>query len=147
MQKTSIIIADDHPIFRGGLKGVIEKESSFEIVAEAENGADALAKIKELQPAVAVLDLDMPEIDGFGVARELQKLRLPVSVVILTMHKGEAHFNQAIDLGVRGFVVKDGAASEIVGCIKAVASGKEYFSPDVSSHLLKRVRRAASFNR
>lgn len=146
MSEIKIIIADDHPIFRGGLKSVIEKERNIIIVAEADNGAEALAKIKELQPDVAVLDLDMPEIDGFGVARELQKLRLPVSVVILTMHKDEAHFNQAIDLGARGFVVKDGAASEIVGCIKTVAAGKEYFSPTVSSHLLNRIRRASSFS-
>lgn len=146
MNEIKIIIADDHPIFRGGLRGVIEKARDFKIVAEAENGTEALEKIKEFQPAVAVLDLDMPELDGFGVARALQKLRLPVSVVILTMHKDEAHFNQAIDLGVRGFIVKDGAASEIIGCLKAVAGGAEYFSPAVSAHLLKRVRRASSFN-
>ena len=146
MNEIKIIIADDHPIFRGGLKNVIEKERNILIVAEADNGAEALAKIEEFQPAVAVLDLDMPEMDGFGVARELRKLRLPTSVIILTMHKDETHFNQAIDLGVKGFVVKDGAASEIVGCIKTVAGGKEYFSPAVSSHLLKRIRRASSFN-
>ena len=146
MNEIKIIIADDHPIFRGGLKSIIEKQNGFDVVAEAENGAEALEKIKEFQPAVAVLDLDMPEIDGFGVARELQKLRLPVSVVILTMHKDETHFNQAIDLGVRGYVVKDSAASEIVGCIKTVAAGNEFFSPEVSSHLLKRVRRVSSFN-
>ena len=146
MNETRIIIADDHPIFRGGLKGIIEKERGFDVVAEAENGADALFKIKELLPAVAVLDLDMPEIDGFGVARELEKLRLPVSVIILTMHKDEAYFNQAIDLGVRGYIVKDSAAAEIVGCIKTVAGGKEYFSPAVSQHLLKRMRRTSMFN-
>ncbi|HLM60794.1 MAG TPA: response regulator transcription factor [Pyrinomonadaceae bacterium] len=146
MNEIKIIIADDHPIFRGGLKNIIEKEPNIVIVAEAETGTEALAKIKEQQPDVAVLDLDMPELDGFGVARELQKLRLLTKVIILTMHKDEAHFNRAIDLGVSGFVVKDGAASEIVGCIKAVAANREYFSPAVSSHLLHRVRRASSFN-
>ena len=145
MSETRIIIADDHPIFRGGLKSVIEKERSFEIVAEAENGREALESINELTPNVALLDLDMPEVDGFGVARELQKLRLPVRVIILTMHRDETHFNQAIDLGVCGYVLKDGAAAEIVECIKAVAAGKDYFSPAMSSYLLNRSRRSGSF--
>ncbi|HEX8249423.1 MAG TPA: response regulator transcription factor [Pyrinomonadaceae bacterium] len=140
-----ILIADDHPIFRGGLKSVIEKERGLRVVAEAETGAAALELIKEYQPDVAVLDLDMPEMDGFAVARELQILRLPVSVVILTMHKDELHFNRAIDLNVRGFVIKDGAAAEVVGCIKSVAAGKEYFSPVLSSFLLSRARRVSSF--
>lgn len=140
-----ILIADDHPIFRGGLKSVIEKERGLRVVAEAETGAAALELIKEYQPEVAVLDLDMPEMDGFAVARELQTLSLPVAVVILTMHKDEMHFNRAIDLDVRGFVIKDGAAAEVVGCIKAVAAGKEYFSPVLSSFLLNRARRVSSF--
>ena len=144
MSATRIIIADDHPIFRGGLKSVIEKEPSIMIVAEVENGLKALEKINELTPDVAVLDLDMPEIDGFGVARELQRSNLTVRVIILTMHRDETHFNQAIDLGVRGYVLKDGAASEIVGCIKAVAVGKDYFSPSMSSYLLNRSRRSSS---
>lgn len=80
-------------------------------------------------PAVAVLDLDMPEMNGFTAAAEIQKLRLGVKVVILTMHKDETHFNRAIDLGASGFVIKDGAASEIVQCIKSVNAGREYFSP------------------
>jgi DNA-binding NarL/FixJ family response regulator len=142
-----ILIADDHPIFRGGLKSVIEKERGLRVVAEAGNGTAALELIKECQPDVAVLDLDMPEMDGFAVARELQALRLPVSVVILTMHKDEMHFNRAIDLDVRGFIIKDGAAAEVVGCIKSVASGKEYFSPVLSSFLLNRARRVSTFER
>jgi DNA-binding NarL/FixJ family response regulator len=140
-----ILIADDHPIFRGGLKSVIEKERGLRVVAEAETGAAALELIKAHEPDVAVLDLDMPEMDGFAVARELQILRLPVSVVILTMHKDEMHFNRAIDLDVRGFIIKDGAAAEVVGCIKSVAAGKEYFSPVLSSFLLSRARRVSSF--
>lgn len=142
-----ILIADDHPIFRGGLKSVIEKERGLRVVAEADSGAAALQLIKTHQPDVAVLDLDMPEMDGFDVARELQIQRLPVAVVILTMHKDEMHFNRAIDLDVRGFVIKDGAAAEVVGCIKSVASGREYFSPVLSSFLLKRARRVSSFAR
>jgi DNA-binding NarL/FixJ family response regulator len=143
LREVKILIADDHPIFRSGLKSVIEKESGFLVVAEADSGAAALELIEKHQPEVAVLDLDMPEKDGFQVARELQNSRSAVSVVILTMHKDEMHFNQAIDLGVRGYLIKDSAAAEVVGCIKSVVAGREYFSPSLSSFLLNRVRRVS----
>lgn len=144
MNELKITIADDHPLFRSGLRGAIEKQSGFTVLAEADNGAEALAQIIELRPDLAILDLDMPELDGFGVASELQRMKLPVRVIILTMHKDEMHFNQAIELGVRGYVVKDSAGTEIVGCIKTVAAGREYFSPELSSFLLNRSRPAAS---
>ena len=142
--ETKIIVADDHPIFRQGLIQVIEKEFGFRVVADADNGKDALELIENHLPDVAVLDLDMPEIDGFGIASEIQKLNLPVKIVILTMHKDELHFNQAIDLGVSGYVIKDGAAHEVINCIKTVKSGQAYFSPILSTFLLNRGRRAAN---
>jgi DNA-binding NarL/FixJ family response regulator len=135
-----ILIADDHPIFRDGLKQLIEKEAGFRVVAEADNGNAALESIKSHDPAIAVLDLDMPGSDGFAVAEQVQKLGLPVQVVILTMHKDELHLNRAIDLGVSGFVVKDGAASEIVNCIKSVNAGDQYISPSLSGLLIRRRR-------
>ncbi len=141
--EVNILIADDHPIFREGLRQLIEKESGFKVVAEADNGETAFELVKAHLPAVAVLVLDMPAIDGFAVAANVQKLKLPVKVVILTMHKDELHFNQAIDLGVSGFIIKDSAAHEIVNCIKAVNTGGEYFSPALSSFLLSRTRRSA----
>jgi DNA-binding NarL/FixJ family response regulator len=133
-----IVIADDHPIFRRGLRIVIEADPRLKVVAEAEDGAAALAEVKRLQPQVVVLDMDMPHLDGMAVVREIGKQRLPVAVAFLTMHKDEATFNAALDLGVRGYVVKDGAANEIVGCIKAVAAGQSFISPELSGHLLNR---------
>jgi DNA-binding NarL/FixJ family response regulator len=141
--EVNILIADDHPIFREGLRQLIEKESGFKVVAEADNGETAFDLLKTHLPAVAVLDLDMPTMDGFAVAANVRSLKLPVKVVILTMHKDELHFNQAIDLGVSGFIIKDSAAHEIVNCIKAVNAGGEYFSPALSSFLLGRTRRSA----
>ncbi len=142
--ETKIIVADDHPIFRHGLIQVIEKEFGFRVAADAEDGQTALELIKTHLPNVAVLDLDMPEMDGFAVADEVRKLKLPVKIVILTMHKDELHFNQAIDLGVSGYVIKDGAAHEVINCIKTVKSGNAYFSPVLSTFLLNRGRRAAN---
>jgi DNA-binding NarL/FixJ family response regulator len=138
-----IVIADDHPIFRRGLRMVIESDPRLKVVAEAEDGAAALAEVKRLRPQVAVLDMDMPHFDGMAVARAIGEQRLPVAVAFMTMHNDEATFNAALDLGVKGYVVKDGAANEIIGCIKAVAAGQSFISPVLSGHLLNRNSPAA----
>ncbi|HEX7331647.1 MAG TPA: response regulator transcription factor [Pyrinomonadaceae bacterium] len=131
-----IVIADDHPIFRRGLRMVIEADSLLRIVAEADNGESALAQIDELRPDVVVLDINMPPPDGLAVAHELRRRQLPLEIIFLTMHKDEALLNTAIDLGVKGFIVKDAAVNEIVGCIKAVAAGQGYFSSVLTDHLI-----------
>ena len=141
---TTIVLADDHPIFRQGLKQLIDKQPGFRVIAETDNGRSALELIATHAPTVAVLDLDMPELDGFGVARRVRELHLASHLVILTMHNDELHFNQAIDLGVRGYLIKDGAAAEAINCIKVVAAGGEYVTPSLSSYLLRRSRRPTS---
>lgn len=140
--ETTIIIADDHPIFRQGLRQLIERQAGFRVAGEAADGRSALELIKGQQPAVAILDLNMPEADGFAVAEQVRQMNLPVKIVILTMHKDELHFNRAVDLGVSGYVIKDSAATEVIDCIRTVVKGKEYFSPSLSSFLLSRSRRA-----
>ncbi|HEX7318344.1 MAG TPA: response regulator transcription factor [Pyrinomonadaceae bacterium] len=139
-----IVIADDHPIFRHGLRTMIEADPRLKVVAEADDGESALARIEELQPDVVVLDIDMPPPDGLAVARRLHEQRSAVAAIFLTMHKEEALLDAALEVGVQGFVVKDGAASEIVGCIKAVAAGQSFFSPALSGYLLARRNRADS---
>jgi len=142
--ETKIIIADDHPIFRRGLRAIIESDAQLRVVAEADNGNAAFEIIKDLEPDVAVLDLDMPALDGFGVTKAIQEKNLAVGVIILTMHNSESLFNRALDLGVKGFVLKDSALSEIIDCIKAVADKRKYISPQLSSHLINRGNRAAA---
>lgn len=142
-QNIRIVIADDHPIFRRGLRLVIETDPLLRVVAEAEDGESALARILELQPDVVVLDINMPPPDGLAIARELHSRNSPVKTIFMTMHKDEALLNAALDAGVKGFVVKDAAANEIVGCIKAVVTGQSYLSPTLSDHLLNRRNRAA----
>lgn len=139
-----IVIADDHPIFRRGLRTVIEADPLLKVVAEADDGESALARIEELQPDVVVLDIDMPPPDGLAVARRLHEQRSAVAAIFLTMHKDEALLDAALEAGVKGFIVKDGAANEIVGCIKAVAAGQSFFSPTLSGHLLAGRNRADS---
>lgn len=136
-----ILIADDHPIFRRGLRTVIEADPLLKVVAEADDGQSALALIRELQPNVAVLDINMPAPDGLAIARLVQEQQMRVKVIFLTMHKDEALLDAALEAGVKGFIVKDGAANEIVGCIKAVAAGQSFFSPTLSGHLITRRNR------
>jgi len=137
-----ILIADDHPIFREGLAKVISRDSRLQVVADAENGDIALARLKQFQPDVAVLDLDMPGRDGFAVTRAAQEANLAVKVIILTSHKNEELFHSALDLGVAGYVLKDGAIIEIVSAVRAVADGRNYFSPELSTFLLNRASRS-----
>ena len=141
-----VLIADDHPVFRSGLKMVIEADRMLKVVAEAEDGESALAGIRKLQPDVTVLDIDMPPPDGFAVARQVLEEGLPVEIIFLTMHKERTLFDAALNAGVKGFIVKDGAVNEIVSCIKAVAAGESFFSPTLSGHLLTKREQTSSLN-
>jgi len=130
-------MADDHPIVRQGLRQMIEMDKNLSIVAEAGDGQTALDLIETHQPDVAVVDIDMPGMDGFAVVRGLQKKRINVEIVFLTMHSEEEIFQAAMDLGVKGYVLKDSAVTDIVSSIKAVAAGRPYLSPELSALLLK----------
>ncbi|MPY89696.1 MAG: response regulator [Luteitalea sp.] len=137
-----VVIADDHPIFRHGLRQIIEADPHLTVVAEASDGQQAYRALAELGPAVAVLDLTMPLKDGFEVARAARDARLPTALVFLTMHKDEHYLKAALEVGAKGYVLKDSAVSEIVGCIRAVAAGQEYISPALSSLLIRRSKDA-----
>src|ERR1051326_8843771 len=126
-----VLIADDHPVFRQGLRQVIEKDRSMKVVAEAEDGEAALDQMRAHQPEVAILDLDMPKLDGFAVVRAAQAERLATAVVFLTMHKDEDLFNEALDLGAKGYVLKDSAITDIIGSIKAASRGQNFISPQL----------------
>ena len=139
-----VFIADDHPIVRKGLKDMIEADPRLKVIGEAGDGKTALAQLKELRPQIAVVDIDMPRLDGFGLVRELKKQRLPVEVIFLTMHSKEDLFNEAVNLGVKGYVLKDSAVNEIGESIKSVAAGQHYISPALSSYLINRTARADS---
>ena len=138
-----ILIADDHPIFRAGLRQVIERDSRLRVVAEADDGQAALDALPEARADVAILDVDMPILDGLQVAQAIREKRLAVEVIVLTMHKDERFLNAALDLGVKGYLVKDSAAADVSSCIKAVADGREFVSPQLTGVLLKRSRGAA----
>jgi DNA-binding NarL/FixJ family response regulator len=140
MDEITILVADDHPIFRRGLRAVIESARELKVIGEADNGEAALAQIEQLEPDVAILDVNMPIADGLDVARAIQARHLPTIPVFLTMHRDESILAAALDADVRGFVIKDGAADEIVSCINAVMAGQSFFSSVLSQILLTRLK-------
>ena len=143
-QEIKVLIADDHPIFRRGLRMVIESDTVIKVVAEVDNGAEALRQIEELETDVAVLDVNMPQADGLTVAKTIQEKNLPTVPIFLTMHADEAIFNAAIDADVKGFVIKDGAANDIINAIKSIVAGQSFFSSSLSQFLLNRYSKPKS---
>jgi len=138
-----VVIADDHPIVRQGLRQVIEKDAGLQVVAEVGDGQAALEQIKATRPRVAILDIDMPMMSGFEVARALTKLPLAVEIIFLTVHCEEEFFNEALELGAKGYVLKDSSVTDIAACIRAVAAGQNYVSPALTAYLVQQRRSAA----
>lgn len=139
-----LVIADDHPVLRQGLRLVLEADPHISVVGEAGDGEAVLDQIAAQRPDVAVIDIDMPRRDGFGVVRELERRRLATAVIFLTLHAGEELFLEAMDLGVRGYILKESALTAIVDGVKAVAAGEYYVTPSLTRLLLShRARREA----
>jgi DNA-binding NarL/FixJ family response regulator len=145
MAEITIFMADDHPIFRKGLRQIIEAENGLKVVGEADDGEAACQGVRQLRPDVIILDVNMPGMDGFEVARKLRESNLPVAIVFLTMYKDQEMVDAALDVGARGYVLKNSALTDIVDCVRAVSSGQHYISPALSGILLNRRDRATSF--
>lgn len=131
-----IILADDYPVVRKGLKASIEEDASLKVVAEASDGEEALELIKKLRPQLAILDIDMPKLDGLGVAKEIARLKLETKAIFLSFHKDEDVFRAALAVGARGYLLKDSAMQEIVTAIQAVVAGNVYMSSAIALQLL-----------
>jgi len=123
---------DDHPVFRRGLREIIEEHPMFEIVGEASDGQTGLRLAAESRPDIVVLDIDMPRLSGLEMARALQKDKVPVQVVFLTMYKEEDMFNVAMDMGVKAYVLKENAADDILQALEKVAAGETFISQSMS---------------
>lgn len=133
-----ILIVDDHPIFRKGLRTIIESEPDMHIIGETSDGESALTFLKDQSVDVVVLDLDMPKMNGLEMAQVVIKQHIPVEIIILTMHKEEQLFNRAMDLGIKGYISKENAITEIAEGIRAVIKGKYYVCSMMSHFLVRR---------
>jgi len=140
-----IIIADDHPIFKNGLKQIISEDGNIKIIGEAGDGEKALELIKELSPDIAVLDLDMPKKNGLQVLKDASIDKKRTKIVFLTMYKEEDMFNEAMEHGIMGYVLKENAMNDIVECINTVIQNRHYISPLISGYLIKRRENITEF--
>lgn len=132
MSATRILIADDHALIRGGLRTLLSHEPSFQVVAEAANGQEAVEAAERERPHVAILDIGMPGLNGIEAARRISAAVPNVKLVMLTVYSDEGYLLNALRAGARGYVLKSSAESEIVDAVRAVNEGKAFFSPKVS---------------
>lgn len=138
MNKIRILIADDHPLFRMGVRQELESCPDFELVGETGNGNDALNLIIKLNPDVAILDFQMPGYNGLEVVSKLREKNIETQVILLTMHNEQKIFLKALDEGVKGYVLKDDAVLDIIDAVNNVVSGKTFISNSLSGVLVEK---------
>ena len=130
-QRARIVLCDDHPIVLAGLRNLIASEANFELVGTASNGIAALKLICETRPDVAVVDISMPELNGIALARRVAEETPSVKVMVLTLHEERAFLKQALDAGVRGYLLKRSAAENLVQAARSVLAGGLYVDPAI----------------
>jgi len=135
MKKNSVFIADDHPVFRGGLKTVLTG-AGYDIVGEADTGGAALKAILSMKPDIAILDITMPDIDGIAVTRRIADEVPGTRVIIFSMHSDVNHPIEAFRAGALGYVLKDSEPGELLTAVEKVAAGGKYASPAITEELL-----------
>lgn len=135
MSSVRILLADDHTILRHGLRLMLERQPDFAVVAEAENGREAVELTLRENPDVVILDIAMPLLNGIEAAKRITEEHSKTAVVILSMHSDEAYILKALRAGARGYLLKDSAETDLIHAIRAVSAGKAFFSPAVSKVL------------
>ena len=130
--RIKLLVVDDHPVVRRGITMCLARHEQFEIVGEAVDGRDALRQARELQPDIALMDIDMPQMSGLAAAEVLHREMPHLKVLILSMHSNKEYVLRIIQSGARGFVLKEASTEELVRAIETVNSGEAYFSSDVA---------------
>lgn len=137
MKKISVLLADDHRILREGIRSLLEKAPDIEVVGEASEGGEAVAKAQQLSPDVVLMDITMPGMNGLEATRQIKALKPGIKVLILTMHESNQYISQFLRSGASGYVLKDTAASELVGALRAVSQGDAFLYPSIARKLLE----------
>jgi len=136
---TRVVLADDHVLVRQSLKSMLEREG-FQVVAEASDGQEALRHVESLQPDIAVMDISMPILNGLEAARELTRCSPKTKTILLTQHDEDQYVSEALAAGVKGYVLKNQAASDLIQAIQQVSRGQVYLSPGVSRAVMEAYR-------
>jgi two-component system response regulator NreC len=137
MTRIRVLLADDHTIVRKGLRSLLEAEAGIEVVEEAQDGREAVAKVEQLLPDVVVMDISMPLLNGLEATRQIRELFPEVQVVILTVHTNEEYIYQILRAGASGYVVKRAAPNELMLAIHAAHRGETFLSPSVSRRVVE----------
>jgi two-component system, NarL family, response regulator NreC len=132
-----ILLADDHQLLREGLRSLLEKQHKFQIVAEAENGRKAVELAKETNPALIIMDLNMPDLNGFEATRKILKESPRVKIIALSMHSDKRYVTRALQAGASGYVLKDNAFDELTKAIERVMQNRIYLSPEINQVVVK----------
>ena len=135
-KKYRVVIAEDHTLFREGLKALISLEPDFEVVGEAENGIAAMRCIEKLKPDLVLVDLTMPRVDGFATIKELKRLYPQTKILVLTGHKAEEFVLETLQSGANGYVVKEADHRELLLAMRSVLKEKRFLSPDISAKVI-----------
>lgn len=135
MTPYTIVLADDHVLFRQGVKKIIEEVDGLQVVGEANDGFELLGLLKTQTPALVILDISMPNLRGLEAAREIKGLYPQIKVLLLTMHKKKDFLQQGLEAGVDGFLVKEDADADLLQAVQAIRSGGKFFSPLLSTRL------------
>lgn len=134
---TRIILADDHKIMREGLRALLEKQTDFEVIDEAENGLDAVQLTKRLRPNIVIMDIGMPGLNGIEATRRIAADVPSTKVIALSMHSDKRFVIEMLKAGVSAYLLKDSASEELTSAIRTVLSGKPYLSPRITDVVLK----------
>jgi DNA-binding NarL/FixJ family response regulator len=136
MKKLRLLVADDHKIFRQGIKKLLDEESDLSIVGEAADGREAVQKATELKPDVILMDIAMANLNGLEATKKIKKVLPSARVIMLTMHKNEEYILQSFQAGASGYILKEGAVEELVSAIRSIYQDKSFLSPTISKTLI-----------
>lgn len=135
---TSVVIVDDHPIVRAGIRAVLSRTSDITVVAEGKSGAEALQLVAQHRPEVLILDVNLPDLNGVLVTRQLCAQGAPTAILVLTVHDDQETVSGLLDSGAAGYVLKDDALETMASAVRAVAGGQVWLSPGIAARMMRR---------